>query len=62
MSHEFGSHGTESNLWAGVLPAIAPAAAYMLSNVNNTGFNYTFDGFAQTICLTSERLRDTANG
>jgi GH35 family endo-1,4-beta-xylanase len=44
------------------LPSVGLAAEYVLSDFNNTGFNYTFDGFTQTIGPTSVRLRDTANG
>lgn len=46
----------------GSAPVVAAGAEYVLSDFNNTGFNYTFDGFTQTLGPTSVRLRDTANG
>ena len=44
------------------MPSVTSAAEYVLSDFNNTGFNYTFDNFSQTIGPTSVRLRDASNG
>lgn len=38
------------------------SAELVLSNFNNSGFNYTFDNFTQTVGPTNVRLRDTTNG
>lgn len=47
----------------GTLPAPTSvrAAELVLSDFNGTGFNYTFDGFTQTLGPTSVRLRDPLN-
>ncbi len=42
--------------------SLAWGAEYVLSDFNNTGFQYTFDQFAQTTGPTSVRLTDTTNG
>ncbi len=44
------------------LTSAGRAAEYVLSDFNNSGFEYTFDNFSQTVGPTSVRLQDTTDG